>query len=241
MTSFKKNSGLPIPVDAEVVNTPTSVPTTETAVAVAPPSIRIGSVTGEVTSKDIKMPTLNIVQSVGPLSETHEPGQIVLNKDLVLAEPEGTIILSVLTANPYYLENVPYGEDKVARIWRTEAEVKEAGLHLEWINDKKPPVGRAMDTLVAIQSDVQNALSPYEFDGHFYALANWGLRGTAFNRAGKILLTASQYNLKSGLHFGSWTLSTRREKLGSNWVWVPVIKAAARNSDAMAKFFTTLV
>ena len=229
-TSFKTN-----PTPEGIVDAPQ-----QTQLATAPLSLKIGSVTGEVSRSDIVRPTLNIVHAVGPLSEDFTPGQLVLNRELVIAEPEKPITLMVLSLDKFFMENVPYGGDETARTFSTLEEVKKAGLHCEWINDQKPPCGPAAKALVAIQSDVESGLYPFSFDGKFYAIAEWSLRGVAFTRAGKLIITASQWGLKDGLHNGSWTLSTRREKLGSNWVWVPVLKAGPRNSKELAEFFTNL-
>lgn len=221
--------------------TPTeSTPNETTTLATPSLSLKIGSVQGEVIKSDIVRPTLNIVQAVGPLSEDFEPGQIVLNRELVIAEPEAPVTLMVLALNPFYLENVEYGGEEQARSFQTLEEVKAVGGYIDWINDKKPPFSRAARGLVAIQRTDENGLYPFQFDGKHYSMAEWLIRGVAFTRAGKLLITASQWNLKDGLHNGSWTLSTRREKLGSNWVHVPVLKAGPRNSKELAEFFTNL-
>lgn len=229
-TSFKTT-----PTPEGIVDAPQ-----QTQVALPSASLKIGAVTGEVARTDIVRPTLNIVHAVGPLSEDFTPGQIVLNREQVIAEPEKPITLMVLALDKFFMENVPYGGDETARTFQTMEEVKKAGLHCEWINDQKPPCGPAAKALVAIQSDVETGLYPFAFDGKYYAVAEWSLRGVAFTRAGKLIITAAQWGLKDGLHNGSWTLSTRREKLGSNWVWCPVLKAGPRNSKELADFFTNL-
>lgn len=237
MTSFNKN---------KTANTETAVdeaaPIGATLVATQPPSYKIGGVQGEVDRSDIKMPYVAIVQSVGPLSENFEPGQVVLNKEFVVSEPEAPTNLTALNVRVYYVENLPYDGEKQARIFQTMEEVKAAGLHTEWIGDEKPPASKVAEVLVALESATENPLYPHQFGGKHYALASWGLRSSSsFNRAGKILLTAASYSLKDGLHNGSWQLSTRREKLGKNFVWVPVLKAGPRNSTDLASFFAGLL
>lgn len=234
-TSFKTPSNKA----EDTVDVTTSAPET-TTIALPPPPLRIGSVSGEVSSSDIVRPSLNIVQAVGPLSEHFQPGQIVLNRELVIAEPEKPITLMVLAFNTYYIESLPYDSEEQARTFNTLEEVKAAGLHIEWINDQKPPAAKAGRALVALQKDGENGLYPYTFDNKSYALAEWVTRSSAYTRAGKLIVTASQWNLKDGLQHGSWTLCTRREKLGQHWVWVPVLKAGPRNSPELVEFFESL-
>ena len=45
-----------------------------------------------------------------------------------------------------------------------------------------------------------------------YGLALWTLRSTGFTRAGKTIITASQFALKDGLHKGGWTLSSSTKR-----------------------------
>lgn len=235
-TSFKATNT--IGTEAPVTASPTV--TESTTLVAVPISLKIGAVQGEVQSSDIVRPSLNIVQAVGPLSEDFVPGQIVVNRELVIAEPEKPITLMVLALNRFYVENVPYDGDVQARSFQTMEQVKAAGLHTEWINDQKPPCSPAARALVAIQREDEHGLYPFSFDGKHYMLAEWMIRGVAFTRAGKLIITASQWNLREGLHNGSWSLSTRREKLGSNYIWIPVLKAGPRNSPELASFFTSL-
>jgi hypothetical protein len=49
-------------------------------------------------------------------------------------------------------------------------------------------------------------------------------------------MTAAAYNLKTGLEFGNWVLTSKRETMGKNKVFVPVLKTGGRNSDEFASW-----
>lgn len=239
MTSFAKNK-TDKPLDVAIPQ-PAS---TEVAVQEPKATFQIGKVTGPVRRSDYKIPGLNIVHNTGLLQENFTPGSLVLNKEIVLsagnnAEP---IKLTVLAFDKYFMEKLPFKEDgPMPRIWRTEEELAAAGMHTNWVGNTPPPAFEAATALVAIESDKDGPHFPFSFGDKFYALAEWKLQSqTAFSRAGKKIITAGDWNLKDGLHNGSWTLTTSKEKLGGNWVWCPVLKGGPRNSKELAEFFTTL-
>ncbi len=220
-------------------------PTAEIVVAPEPaPAFKVGAVSGPVRRSDLKLPAIQIVHNTGLLQENFTPGSIVLNKEVVLTKGDKDlpIKLTVLAFNKYFMEKLPFKEDgPMARIFNTEEELAAAGLHTNWVNDAPPPAIEAGTALVAIESDKEHPHFPFSFGDKYYALAEWKLQSqSAYSRAGKMIITAADWNLRDGLHNGSWTLTTRKEKLGANWVFVPVLKSGPRNSKDLAEFFTTL-
>lgn len=239
MTSFNKsNPDAGKPVSTEIAGR-------DNEAQVATTSFKIGTVSGPVAKSDYKLPTLNIAQSVGDLGQQFEVGSIILNKELALTEGVHTdkpVKLTVLSFRKYFLERLPFGGDTMPRVFDTEEAMRAAGLHLDWIDNKPAPAFAAGEALVAIESSEGNALFPFEFNGKHYALAIWRLNSaSSYNRAGKLIVTAGDWGLKSGLHKGSWTLNTAKEKLGTNWVVVPVLKNGPRNPEDLAEFFATLL
>lgn len=205
----------------------------------------LGKVTGEVNRRDIIIPSLKIVQGVGPLSENFSPGQIVLNNEIAISDGSEPVTLTVLAIKKSYIENVEYGSEQQPRRFATEAEVKEAGLWTEWINNQKPPAAEVAEALVAVESKEENPLYPFSretADGVVhYSLAVWTLRGVSYSRAAKVIFTAAQFSLREGLYKGSWSLSTKREKIGKNVIAVPVLKRAGNNDQETQEFLLQLV
>lgn len=197
-------------------------------------------ISGEIDRGDIVLPTINIVNGNGAMAESFEKGNIVLNRETVLSEGETPVDLTVLSLKKYYLENVEWGGDARPRSFDTLEQVKAAGLHCDWVDGEKAPASAAADAIVVVSSDKENPNLPFEFDGRHYAVALWRLTGTAYTRAAKLIITASQWSLKSGLANGSWSLTTKVEKFGKNSVFVPVLKAGPRNPEALVAFYHSL-
>lgn len=199
-------------------------------------------VEGEITGDDIVIPRFHQVQSVGPLSEKFAPGSLVYNKEVVVSDGNTPVSLTVLRIKKRYIEHVEYGGDEIARVFDTLEEVKAAGGWIEWRDNERPPFSPILQTLILIQSPFEDhPLFPYQLGDHSYGLALWTLRSTAFTRAGKAIITASQFALRDGLHRGGWQLTSKREKIGMNFVYVPVLRHDAKHSDEFANFALGLV
>jgi len=239
ISSFKKPVGA-APV-AAVENEAPAIPShdAEETTTLAFPS---KPVDGEFRAEDFVIPKLHLVQSVGPLSETFQPGSLVYNKELVLTDGVAPLSLAVLRIRKQYVENVEYGGDEVPRVFDTLEEVRAAGGWIDWRNNERPPFSPVLHSLVLIKSPFpDNPLFPYQFADHSYGLAMWTLRSTGFTRAGKTIITASQFALKNGLHTGGWSLTSKREKIGMNFVFVPVLRHEAKHTGEFAEFAASLL
>jgi hypothetical protein len=73
------------------------------------------------------------------------------------------------------------------------------------------------------------------------------LKGSAYSRAGKAINTSARFALRNKetgqpeLHKGKWTLQVRREKLGTNLVYVPRLRQHGKHDEAFIEFITTLL
>ena len=204
-----------------------------------PPTM--GSVFGEIDPTDINMPKLNIVQGVGRLSEGFNPGQIVYDGEIALSDGATPIEFTILSARKQYIENLVYGAEARPRVFNTLSEVWSAGGTIEWHAGKRPsyvPVLHVM-VLFKVPQCVEIPFS-MEYKGEHYRLAVWTLRGMVYNKAGKKILIESMYGLPEGPHYGKWRLSTKREKVGHNSIFVPVIRCEERHCDDFVKFVTSL-
>jgi hypothetical protein len=239
MTSFKQPASKPA---ASQADQPRAIPA-----AVVPPepedespaplAIPVKPVEGEFLSEDFVIPKLHLVQAVGPLSEKFTPGQFVFNKEQVIGDGSSPVSLTVLRIKKQYQENLAYGGDELPRVFDTLDEVRRAGGWIDWRNNERPPFSPILHALVLIRSPFEeNPLFPYEFAGSAYGLALWTLRGVGFTRAGKALITASQFALKDGLHTGSWALTSKREKIGMNFVHIPILRHDAKHTDEFTTF-----
>ena len=239
ISSFKKPEGAASAAVTETPAQPHPVDPEETSMPLAIPT---KAVDGEFRAEDFVIPKLHLVQSVGPLSEAFQPGAFVYNKELVLTDGVSPLSLTVLRIRKQYVENVPYGGDEVPRMFDTLEQIRAAGGWIDWRDNQRPPFSPVLHVLVLIKSPSgENPLFPYEFEGAHYGLALWTLRSTGFTRAGKTIITASQFALKDGLHKGGWALTSKREKIGMNFVFVPVLRHEAKHSDEFAEFAAGLL
>lgn len=209
-------------------------------------------VQGQIDRSDLNIPSLKIVQAVGPMSELFEPGLLVLTaggeNSVVLAGEEQEIQLTVLRIRKQYIENLEYGSEERPRIFDTIEDVQAAGGWIEWHNNERPPFSPLATAVVVIScpeglGEDEMAHFPFEFQGGRYALALWTMKGTAYTRAAKNIFTASVYSLtaeRGGLPTGAWTLSTKRVKAGQNMVYAPILKQAGTWDPEFVQFLATL-
>jgi hypothetical protein len=217
----------------------------------------IGGVIGDYEESDFRLPRINIVQSVGPLSEDFDPGAVVLNKDIIVL-PASTdpkvwgdpLNVTVLNAKKQFSENLPYDSDETPETVDTLDEVHERGGWIDWRNDEKPPWRPMLTALVLIEAPTEELAEEFSIqgpDGKAYELALWTMKGSAYSRAGKAINTAARFALRNKetglpeLHKGKWTLQVRREKLGTNLVFVPRLRQHGKHDDEFIEFITTLL
>lgn len=208
--------------------------------AQAPVALAIGTVAGDIGSRDLIIPRLNITQNVGDLSETFEGGDLVYNKETVLAAKEVPINLTVLSIKKTFEQRLAYDPNGPRpEVYDTVEEVVAAGHWIDWRNNEPPPVKEVATMLVFLEEpEGVDALGfNHKFGDKRYALALWTLRGTAYNRAAKKIFSASRIELAAdGILYGSWVLHTERAQVGGNWIFVPVLRLTGKNPPELVEF-----
>lgn len=213
------------------------------------------------TFKDIILPRLNIVQGVGLLKDNFPFGSIVFNQQAVLYVPPdidmktGTVKragtppvnLTVLGFRPTrFAEKVSGGARGI--IVDTEEAVRANGGTLDY-NEWKLKQNAGMkrfeylaEALVAVERPTgladDDTIFVYAVDGKKYALAIWGLKGTAYTAAAKrVFFTARSMGcLRSGYPSWNYAVSTISKQTEGNTYAVPVCLPAAKSTPAMLEF-----
>ena len=190
-------------------------------------SLSLGQVEGSVDRGDLIIPRLSIVHGVGPLSEVFDAGDLVLNRDTLLVAKEEPISLTVLSIKKTYEERLAYDANGPRpKAWDSREELVADGLHTEWKNNEPPPVREVAAILCLIEKPegIESLSFNIEHDNKHYGVAVWTVRGTAYTRAAKKVFSASAIELAgSGLLAGRWTLYTKRDQIGGNFVFVPYL------------------
>lgn len=201
---------------------------------------------GDFDRSDFKIPKLNLVQSVGPLTEHFQPGVFVYNKETELGNRP--IDITLLKLRKYFIEDVPYGSGLIPDIVAHEKEFRTKGGFLT--RERKAMGERAKDQkfykptldatiLIKGRPDVDVAF-PFEFEGTPYALAVWTLQSVAYGETGTKFITAAAYTLRTGLAQGAWSVTPTRKKVGSNWIWLPIARQTGKNSTEFVAWAKSL-
>ena len=191
------------------------------------------------------------------MSEDFDAGAIVLNKDIIVlpasSDPKvwrDPLNVTVLNAKKQFQENIEYGSDEMPEMVDTLEEVHERGGWIDFRNDEKPPWSPMLTALLLIEAPTDELSEEFSIQGpddNAYELALWTMKGSAYSRAGKAINTAARFALRNKetglpeLHKGKWTLQVRREKLGTNLVFVPRLRQHGKHTEEFIEFITTLL
>lgn len=266
--SFSKDNAA-VDVAAEVIPTPSTpvAEMTDTTPSQVPAVIGAegaGEFAGDYLPgfKDVILPHINIVQSVGGLKDSFTPGEIVYGQSLVLYSPPiidkktgnavqpGTppMEITLLGFRPTrYVEKVAGGARGM--LVNTEAEVRAAGGTLdynEW-NLKKASGMKRFEVLAEAFLIIKRPTHVADDDSVFifpagndkYALALWSMKGTAYTHAAKrVFFTARKMGCLSKGGYPSWSynLTTRSETSNGNTYFVPVCVPNAPTAPLVAEF-----
>jgi hypothetical protein len=153
-------------------------------------------VSGEISSRDKKIPRLNIGQKSGALGEHQGFGALVLNKEVVIAPFGQSLDATVLKIQKRYMERLPYDPNRTGmpRMFGTAKEAVEAGYSTEW-GDKKValPVAFMMFFFPApsgLDKDVVEQNFVYEFNGLHYAAALYMTSPTGYRETASPVFSA---------------------------------------------------
>lgn len=223
---------------------------------------------------DVILPRINIVQKVGDLSAIFPGGNIVLNQQVEIHEPQfihpenpalnkaGTGLLNLTVIGfrkRQFTEKVAGG--KLGMLLNSEEDVVKNGGTLdynEWKASEEasklpgnPPAKRRFERLAtaliliekpAFLADDDHVLFPYDFEGKYYTLCLWSMKGISYTSGAKLMFTARKIgHLRNGYSAQSWSVTTKLEKYGENMAYKPILKPGAKNSDSFRKFCRTII
>jgi len=211
----------------------------------------VGEIEGEDDFSDIKLPRLQIVQGVGPLSQNpkfrNRGGAIVFAGEEIISDGANPIRLTVVKALKDYEEKLPDGEFGTRSPLRanTQAEVFAQGGTLLKVPDGKggfnmPSWRPALTCLVAVEGDPKSPFFPYLApNGKSYGVAIWKISGWSYSTAAKTILTAAKFAYRESLLSGEFALTTKYDTYGKNSAYVCQLVYGDRHSADMKDFLKT--
>jgi hypothetical protein len=213
--------------------------------AVSAPVSNNNGIEGEITSDDLRVPRVNLVQRVGNLVDSFAPGSFLFEKQVTLAKPGSAFTATVLHLKKYYQEKIEFGTsgDMPVKV-NTADEVRALGGSLIYGHPKY--FQDVADILLAVKApedlDEDGAMFfPYNDGENAYGLAIYTVAASAFTSLGKKIITDASYSLRSGLHQGIYEISSELKKNAANSWYVPVASLVGKHAPEKADFFKGLV
>lgn len=274
--SFNRNQESVVDVTATVTPAPAlsaaSSATIEVPVAVQSGSLASGSrlVLGDKIPdfEDIIIPRLNIVQNIGELKDTFEPGALVYNQSVILFLPPKVNSKTNVQERPAtppvtmvffgfrptrFAEKIEGGNRGL--IVDSEDAVRANGGTLdyaEWKLKKETGIRRfepLADALVAIQRPAacadDDTVFVYDVDSAKYTLGLWAMKGTVYTALAKRVLFTSRATgclRKSGYPSWSYSVTTRENKYeNGHAAWVPVALPNKATTPAFLEFVRSII
>lgn len=192
--------------------------------------------------------------------EIHEP-LFIHPEDPKLNKPgTGLLTLTVIGFRKrQFTEKVAGG--KLGMLLNTEEDVVKNGGTLDYNEWKasveaakiagNPPAKRRFErlatALILIEkpeflTDADHVLFPYDFEGKYYTLCLWSMKGISYTSGAKLMFTARKIgHLRAGYSAQSWSVTTKLETYGDNMAYKPILKPGAKNSDSFRKFCRTII
>jgi hypothetical protein len=206
-----------------------------------------GDISGEITTRDKKFPTLNLGQKAGNIGEDKGFGSLVLNRDTVILpgfppnETHGQILPGVIVAKiqKMYQEKRDYDPSNTSlpKRFATAKEAIAAGFSTEYGGGERFVQPVAAELLLipvpaGMNSELVETNFPYEFNGNRYLAAGFFAAGTSWHEAAKPVFTAWDLPKvkERGLRSVRWNMSVIRRS-GTKGTWY-ALKLAAGGFNA---------
>lgn len=207
---------------------------------------------GDFSQKDFVIPGLKIVAKTGVLSDEFTPGNIVYNKEIVLSDGKDPVMVIPLSLRKVWVEEVDYDSGIMPRRFEALSEAHAAGFSNEWGSEKRVVEQATIIFLVPIEEghasleapehlrpfiEKQNNRAGCKEPKFGYTRAMFVCQGSAYNAVAKPLITAGfSGHLRSGLHHGTFALTSHIKNFKTNSWWAPKLVSAGKNSPEMVEW-----
>ena len=159
-----------------------------------------------IDASDIDIPRVNVVQKTSDITcRDGEPapyGSLVLDKSIVLAQPEAAIKVIPLIATKQWREDIPYDSDDVPRIAGSEAEKNQLALDSEY------NLLEFAEITFLFQGDDDVEAFPLPLGKENYAMGRINVAKDAYRQTFKRLTTFAVFNKTTPIHTRLWNLTS---------------------------------
>lgn len=179
---------------------------TELAHAAPTSSLTTSAISDTLDQSDIDIPRVNVVQKTsditGPDGNPAPYGSLVLDKRVILAQPEEPIQVVPLSAIKAWREDVPFDSDDIPRIANSSEEKQQLSLDSEY-----PILEFAEITLLFKGGDDPEAF-PFPLGKDNYAMGRINVAKDAYRQTFKRLATFAVFNKKTPIHKRLWNFQS---------------------------------
>ncbi len=208
-------------------------------------AIALGEMGGE-EEVEFKLPYISIVYGVSKIIDQYDVGDIVLDKNTLLAHKNEPMKFIVLQANSYWKEwfspeerEIAQAEQRYERRFQTREEVTAAGGTCPlpsggWPNGERPTFSHAMDIDILIQKpeSLVSGLFGVEIGDKAYAPARWIVDKTTFKNVGPVIAGAKRMALRNrGLSSGVFEATIKMVQGKKGTQPIPQVRLAGNLSD----------
>jgi len=180
----------------------------------------------DITSSDIDVPYINIVQQISTFEGP--TGAIMVDKQHVMAQAEEDALVTIVSVNKGWTEDKPYGKEPRARIVHTEEEAKELGRISDYA------ILEFADIMMLFKQPEGNEddhAYPFPCGDGNYALGRLNVRKNGYRQTYKRLATRAAWNPKAPLYDIQWKLKSSLLTLGPNSWYAPMLTQTKEKTD----------
>jgi hypothetical protein len=214
-------------------------------------------VSGEIDASDKKIPRLNIGQKSGALGEAKGYGNLILNKEVVIAAYGQKLTdITAIKIRKQFQERRPYDPSSTTmpKLFNTAKEAVAAGFATMWPADGRSasdlrlalPVANILFLIPAPSTLDQDSIDQhffYEFNGRRYAAAVHTTSSTGYKETAKPIFTAQDTpRVKAeGPRVQTWKMESLKVQNSMNSWFVLRVSAQGFNSPEFIDFTKSIL
>jgi hypothetical protein len=214
--------------------------------ATSAPALTFGEISGDFDDSKVIIPRLYITYGVGALATEFNPGDLLLDKEHLIAHKDEELNVIVMSMSNYWKENKKWDptDKSLPNIINSKDEVLEQGFTVDWSGPAGARVApdyrqaATMTLLIEKPEDLVSSVFSVEVNGRLFAPAMFYTDKNAWEKTARIVTSNCNMQLKpqkNPLLAGCYKFKTTTKMLGNNPTIVPEMKLDSVNSEEFVK------